>query len=210
MILLEKHQVKTMTSHERVAGLHTALLSVYRDNICGDFVECGVYLGGNVIISKKFFDSVEDTDRKYYAFDTFEGMTQPGENDPNKAHQTWKDVASCVGPLEEVINEFKNHEIYDDRIVIVKGDVLETLKNPSNIPDQISILRLDTDWYESTKFELETLYEKLVPGGYLIIDDYGHWDGCRKAVNEFFGEEFVSQNFTKLDYTGISYRKINN
>lgn len=210
MILLEKNQVKTMTSHERVAGLHAAILSIYQDNIPGDFVECGVYLGGNVIIGKKFFDSVGVVDKKYYAFDTFEGMTQPGENDPNKAHQIWKDVAACIGPLEEVINEFKNHGVFDERIVIVKGDVMQTLADPSNLPEKISLLRLDTDWYESTKFELEVLYSKLVPGGYLIIDDYGHWDGCRKAVDEFFGQDFVSRNFTKLDYTGILYRKPNN
>lgn len=207
MILLEKNQVKTMTSYERVAGLHAAIQSIYKDNIVGDFVECGVYLGGNIIIGKKFFDSVGVIDKKYYAFDTFEGMTAPGENDPNRAHQTWQDVASCVGPLDEVIHEFKIHDVYDERIILVKGDVLQTLFDPKNLPERISLLRLDTDWYESTKCELETLYDRLVPGGYIIIDDYGHWAGCRKAVDEFFGEDFVKKNFISLDYTGIMYRK---
>jgi hypothetical protein len=134
-------------------------------------------------------------------------MTEPGENDPSAAHNTWKDKNLCNGPLEEVIQEFENHEILDDRVVIVQGDVRETLLIENNIPEKISILRLDTDWYDSTKIELEVLYNKLVPGGYLIIDDYGHWSGCAKAVDEFFGKEFVDNNFQKLDYTGRLFYK---
>jgi len=207
MILLQKNQVKTMTSDERVAGLHSALMGVYKNKIEGDFVECGVWMGGNVVIAKKFFDSVNDSKRKFYAFDTFEGMTEPSENDPSKAHKIWNTTASCLGPLEQVIAEFESHKVYDDRIVIVKGDVRSTLLDKKNIPEKIAILRLDTDWYDSTKIELEILYEKLVNGGYLIIDDYGHWDGCKKAVDEFFGINFVDKNFKKLDYTGIIFQK---
>ncbi len=207
MILLQKNQVKTMTSDERVAGLHSALIGVYKNKIEGDFVECGVWMGGNVVIAKKFFDSVNDSKRKFYAFDTFEGMTEPSENDPSKAHKIWNTTASCLGPLEQVIAEFESHKVYDDRIVIVKGDVRSTLLDKKNIPEKIAILRLDTDWYDSTKIELEILYEKLVNGGYLIIDDYGHWDGCKKAVDEFFGINFVDKNFKKLDYTGIIFQK---
>lgn len=207
MILLQKDQVNTMTSDARVAGLHKAIIEVYENKIKGDFVECGVYLGGNVIIAKKFFDSVNDITRNFYAYDTFEGMTEPSENDPKKAHMTWQTSAACLGPLDQVLEEFKKHEIFDDRIKIIKGDVSITLKEENNIPPEISILRLDTDWYESTKIELEVLYSRLVSGGFLIIDDYGHWDGCKKAVDEFFGVEFVEKKFTKLDYTGIMFQK---
>ena len=207
MILLSKNDVKTMTSEERVFGLHDALKNVHKNKIEGDIVECGVWMGGNLIIAKKFFDSVQETNRKFYAFDTFEGMTEPSENDPITAHRTWNNKAACVGPLEQGISEFKSHDVYDDRIIIVKGDVCLTLLEEKNIPEKISILRLDTDWYDSTKVELEILYTKLVPGGFLIIDDYGHWTGCKKAVDEFFGEDFINKNFKKLDYTGISYQK---
>lgn len=196
-----------MTSHERVAGLHRALLSTYHDNIRGDFIECGVYMAGNVIIAKKFFDSVEDFDRKFYAFDTFEGMTRPSENDPKKAHRWWDNVGSCEASLDQVIEEFSKHHILDNRVLFIKGDVGETLLEEKNVPKEIAILRLDTDWYESTKLELHILYKNLVPGGYLIIDDYGYWSGCRKAVDEFFGQDFVENNFEKLDRTGIMFRK---
>jgi len=195
-----------MTSQERIAGLHQALISVYENKVPGDFVECGIYKGGNVIIAKKFFDSINETTKKFFAFDTFEGMTAPGVNDPKNAHRTWQNKNACIAHLDEVTEEFKKHDILDDRVLFVVGDVCKTLKE-DNIPEKIAILRLDTDWYESTKIELEILYEKLTVGGYLIIDDYGHWSGCKKAVDEFFGLEFVNKYFTKLDYTGIMYKK---
>lgn len=206
MILLNKTEVKTMTSQERITGLHQALISVYENKVDGDFVECGVYKGGNVIIAKKFFDSVNETTKKFFAFDTFEGMTPPGGNDPENAHSTWQNKNACRAHLDEVMEEFKKHDILDNRVLFVVGDVCKTLRE-DKILEKISILRLDTDWYESTKIELEILYEKLTIGGYLIIDDYGHWSGCKKAVDEFFGLEFVNKNFTKLDYTGIMYKK---
>ena len=208
MILLKKDQVKTMTSDERVAGLHAAILSVYENKIPGDFVECGVYLGGNVIIAKKFFDSVNDFTRNFYAFDTFDGMVEPSQHDPSKAHSTWNNVAACKASVDEVQKEFLVHHILDDRVKFIQGDVNQTLLDTINIPSKISILRLDTDWYQSTKLELEVLYKNLVSGGFLIIDDYGHWSGCQKAVDEFFGLHFVENNFTKLDYTGIMFQKL--
>jgi hypothetical protein len=134
-------------------------------------------------------------------------MTKPTENDSKKAHRWWDGVGACIASIDDVINEIKKHEIFDHRVILVKGDVNNTLTTPANLPEKISILRLDTDWYDSTKIELEILYNKLVPGGYLIIDDYGYWSGCAKAVDEFFGKEFVNNNFQKLDNTGIMYKK---
>ena len=92
----------------------------------------------------------------------------------------------------------------------IKGDVCETLKEPDNVPDQISVLRLDTDWYESTKAELEILYPKLSNKGVLIIDDYGHWEGARKAVDEYFLSQKYKPLFNVIDRTGRSAIKIEN
>lgn len=206
MILLGKDQVETMTSPERIAGLHLALKSVYENKVLGDFVECGVWKGGNVIIAKKFFDSVEDV-RNFFCYDTFEGMTEPGEFDGGKAHRNWQGEAKCEAGLDEVISEFQYHNLLDDRIKFIKGDVRKTLLDEKNLPNSISVLRLDTDFYDSTLIELELLYPRLTTGGYLIVDDYGHWQGSRRAVNEYFGEEFVRTNFKKLDYTGIMLQK---
>jgi DNA repair exonuclease SbcCD ATPase subunit len=116
-------------------------------------------------------------------------------------------IVELNNQIDEVKKEFTNHLVLDDRVNFVKGDITQTLLNDINVPDKISILRLDTDWYESTKLELEILYKNLVSGGFLIIDDYGYWQGCKKAVDEFFGNDFVENNFKKLDNTGIMFRK---
>jgi len=206
MILLGKDQVETMTSTERIEGLHTALQSVHENKIAGDFVECGIWKGGNIVIAKKFFDSVNNI-KNFLCYDTFEGMTEPGKFDGEKAHKTWQGKSKCEAGMEEVIEVFKSHNLLDDRIKFIKGDVRKTLLDKNNLPDSISILRLDTDFYDSTLIELKTLYPLLSKGGYLIVDDYGHWQGSKLAVDEYFGEKFVETNFKKLDYTGIIFQK---
>ena len=134
--------------------------------------------------------------RDLYLFDTFAGMTTPTDNDVDYSgtpamgryaesmatdHNEW-----CYASLEDVRANMASTEYPGDKCHFVKGNVLETL--PSGGPDQIAILRLDTDWYESTLHELKHLYPKLSTGGVLIIDDYGHWRGCQKAVDEYFAE----------------------
>jgi len=206
MILLNKDDVPLASSQERVQGLHRALISVHQNNIEGDFVECGVYKGGNPIIAKKFFDSV-GSNKKIYCYDTFEGMTAPSKKDGKKASRKWNNESKCEANLNEVKTNFKTHNCLDDNVKFVVGDVCKTLSIKENLPNKISILRLDTDFYESTKAELEVLFPLLVKDGFLIIDDYGHWKGCRKAVDEYFSKEFVEGRFERLDYTGIMYKK---
>jgi hypothetical protein len=206
MILLGKTEIETMTSPERIAGLHTALINIHKNNIPGDFVECGIYKAGNIVIAKKFFDSVNLV-KTVYGYDTFEGMTPPTEKDSKKAKRVWNGKAKCEAGHDTVLEILSGHNINETDVRLIKGDVGKTLRVEDNLPKQISILRLDTDFYDSTKVELEVLYPRLESGGYLIIDDYGHWAGCKAAVNEYFGEEFVKEHFEILDYTGIMYRK---
>ena len=206
MILLGKTEIETMTSPERIAGLHTALINIHKNNIPGDFVECGIYKAGNIVIAKKFFDSV-NLAKTVYGYDTFEGMTPPTEKDSKKAKRVWNGKAKCEAGYDTVLEILSGHNINETDVRLIKGDVGKTLRVEDNLPKQISILRLDTDFYDSTKVELEVLYPRLESGGYLIVDDYGHWAGCKAAVNEYFGEEFVKEHFEILDYTGIMYRK---
>lgn len=208
MILLGRKRVPVMAGKKRVNALHSALIDIHENKIQGDFVECGVWKGGNVIIAKKALDSVNDTQRKYYCYDTFSGMTEPGENDPERAHETWKTTSNCFSTLDEVKENFRIQDVLDDRVIFVQGDIRNTLLDKKNLPTDISILRLDTDWYDSTLIELEVLFPLLKNNGWLIIDDYGCWKGCKKAVDEYFGEKFVEENFTKLDYTGLAWKKV--
>lgn len=162
--------------------------------IPGDFVECGVWRGGNAIIAASIFKSSGDS-RRVHLFDTFNGMTEPGghddaiggANDPKKLFESMKrDHGSdwCYASLDDVRRNFEVLGL--DNASFVEGDVIDTLADPQNLPERISVLRLDTDWYESTKKELEVLYPRLSLGGVLTIDDYGHWTGAKKAVDEYF------------------------
>lgn len=182
---------------------------ISKNNIDGDFVECGVWKGGNIILFKLISDLLK-LNKNIYAFDTFEGMPEPGEKDFDlkniDAKKTFdkykdKDIKWCYSTLDEVKSNIKSFNTsYIETYNFVKGKVEETLNNEKNLPNKISLLRLDTDFFESTKKELEVLFPKLVSGGVLIIDDYGHWKGAKKAVDQYFE---LDKNFLwlhRIDY----------
>jgi hypothetical protein len=174
----------------------------------GDIVECGVFRGGNMMLAKELCRDISVA-RRFYLFDTFSGMSEPTDDDVSPverpARETYQEVRRdtytdwVYAPLEEVEENFRRNHLLDDSVFFIKGKVEDTLVDESQLPDRIALLRLDTDWYESTKIELEVLYPRLVSGGVLIIDDYGHWAGARKAVDEYFENEPVLLN--RVDYT---------
>ena len=198
----------TMTSIERITALYYSLEYIRENNISGDIVECGVWRGGNIkgIIDYLHFHNMKD--KEVWLFDTFEGMTAPDENDvdlnSNKAEDIFDSVI-CYASLDSVKEVLQQSQFPQNRIHYVVGDILETLKEEKNIPKTISLLRLDTDWYQSTKIELEVLYPNLESFGVMIVDDYGHWQGSKKAVDEYFIDTDIV--FEKIDYTGIKMIK---
>jgi len=184
----------SMTSPERLFATLLACRYACERGIAGDFVECGVWRGGNAMVAADVFRRLAPA-RKTYLFDTFAGMTEPTEADVSRGgsraadeyrrmsrdgHSEW-----CYASLEDVRGGFEARGLMAGA-VFVKGDVAQTLLDAPSLPERISVLRLDTDWYESTKLELEVLYPKLRPGGVLIVDDYGYWGGARKAIDEYF------------------------
>lgn len=196
----------TKTSRERRAAMISALNLIDAQKIEGDIVECGVWRGGNIMLARYLSPK-----RTCWLYDTFSGMTEPGPEDKSKSgrmaidgYQARKDIGQnwCDVSVDEVKDALRATDTFDEeKIRFVVGDVLDTLTLTENLPERISLLRLDTDWYASTKMELEVLYPRLVPGGILIVDDYGHWQGARQAVDEYF----VGQNveIKQIDYTGI-------
>lgn len=149
--------------------------------------------------------------RTLWLYDTFDGMSAPTSDDVDFLGQTAETLMQqqdreqatsvwCKSPLDDVRETMQATCYPKSQIRYIEGKVEETL--PFHAPDQISILRLDTDWYESTKCELEVLFPRLSPGGILIVDDYGHWKGCRKAVDEYFKEHNISMLLNRIDYTG--------
>jgi hypothetical protein len=168
-----------------------ALHRIEDDRIAGDIVEVGVWRGGNIMLAKKMCPL-----RRCWLYDTFDGMTMPTKLDckpGNKYAINWYYKKHTNGKkwnaasLEEVQRNFADLKIDQHGLVFVRGPAEETLRS-SMKPKAIAILRLDVDWYIPTKMALETLYPLLSPGGYLIIDDYGHWLGCQKAVDDYFGK----------------------
>ena len=207
----------TMTSNDRIWALINAVNYVIRNNIDGDFVECGVWRGGSAMAMALALIKHGIDYREIWLYDTYEGMTDPSGKDI-EAH-SGKLASSllmhsekkpdnniwCVASLQDVSQNMYSTNYPKSQIHFIKGDVVETLK--VNIPEKISILRLDTDWYESTKSELEILYPMLVRGGVCIIDDYGYWRGSREAVDEYFEKNNIKVLLNKIDETGRLFIK---
>lgn len=175
------------------------------ENIEGDIVECGVWKGG-MTMGMVFANMRHNTDRHFWLFDTFEGLPAPTEKDDTRAKETWEriqngDASVNDGPNPHRVEDGKwnygaltvvqNNVFYTNyprqNFHFIKGKVEDTLP-VTTLPEKIAILRLDTDFYESTKIELELLWDRLVPGGTVIIDDFCMWGGARRAVSEFFAD----------------------
>ncbi len=195
----------TLISVERGWALAEAVRYVSASAIPGDIVECGVWKGGACLLASLILNSVEPSgQRRIWLYDTFEGMTEPGREDRIAASGQLLSERSPEGwwaaGLGIVRQTLKNSPLQDERFSFVSGKVEETLEQ--TVPESISVLRLDTDWYESTLKELEILYPRLSSGGVLIVDDYGHFTGARKAVDEYFAGQNLPILKHRSDYTG--------
>lgn len=192
-----------------------ALNYILDKNIEGDIVECGV-LSGNYEAIWIAELKKRHQKRHIYMYDTFKGLTKPTENDytldtafftrtAEFMKKEWDDNIIdettnklCYCPLEMVKNRLNNTRYDQSYLHYVVGDVMETLKDKSTIPKKIAILRLDTDWYESSKYELEQMYDNVVDGGIIIFDDYFFWAGQRKATDEFFESRNLKYDVVKI------------
>lgn len=201
----------TQTSPERLFSLCEAVRYVVANKILGDIVECGVWKGGSIMAVAYTLLQLSEDDRNLYLFDTFDGMTQPTEKDVSNSGEYASDLLEksdkedqgsiwCYSSLEEVRASVLSTGYSPEKIHFIKGKVEDTI--PFQAPQLISVLRLDTDWYESTRHELIHLFPRISPNGVIIIDDYGHWQGVRKAVDEYFQENNIKILLNRIDYTG--------
>lgn len=194
--IIEAVRPYTMTDDEKVFAFITAARYVHDHEVDGALVECGVWRGGSMQAAALALLGRQAPTRDLYLFDTFTGMTSPTDRDRWVTGESAADMLAMEDPdssgfwarasLEDVKKGFARIDYPSDRIHYVEGDVLDTI--PTDAPERIAVLRLDTDWYVSTKHELEQLYPRLASGGVLIIDDYGHWQGSREATDEFLRE----------------------
>ena len=207
----------TLTSIERRFALIQAVNYIIKNKIAGDIVECGVWKGGSIMAVTKTLLELKSYDKELYLFDTFEGIPKPTEFDVSykdklaiKEFEDQKIDNNSSDWLRIELDEVKKNVFstgYNkEKFHFIKGKVEDTI--PKNSPETISILRLDTDWYDSTRHELIHLFPRLVRGGIVIIDDYGFWRGAKKAVDEYFEENNILILLNRIDTTGVIGIKI--
>lgn len=206
--IVERVAPYTMTGPARRASLLGAIDHLVRHRIAGDIVECGVWRGGSMMAAALALMARGDTSRDLWLYDTFQGMSEPTDADrgvdgePAKAQleRAARDAPVwAVAGLDDVRANLASTGYPAERIHYVPGKVEDTI--PATLPERIALLRLDTDWYESTRHELAHLYPRLARHGVLLIDDYGHWQGARRAVDEYFASSPVPVFLHRVDYT---------
>lgn len=201
----------TMTSPERVNALIGAVHYVVKNKIDGAMVECGVWKGGSIMAMALTLTNLGDESRELYLYDTFSGMSAPSDvdvsSDGAKADDTFSQTKISedssnlyFSSLDEVKENVFTTGYPKGKIHFIKGKVEDTI--PTKIPNEIALLRLDTDWYESTKHEMTHLFPLLKQNGVLVIDDYGHWEGARKAIDEYISDNNIRILLNRIDYTG--------
>ena len=206
--IIEDASPYTMTSVERRASLLGTIDHIVRHDVPGDVVECGVWRGGSMAIVASALLARGDTSRHLYLYDTFEGMSEPTEKDwsaEGESAQSQLDRTPrgegvwCEASLEDVQATLWATGYPREKVHFIKGKVEDTI--PEGAPSTIAVLRLDTDWYESTRHEMEHLFPRLSKHGVLIVDDYGHWQGARQAVDEYFARSKEPVFLHRVDYT---------
>jgi SAM-dependent methyltransferase len=196
----------TMIGVKRLQNLRNLCEQALSESIPGDVIETGVWRGGACILMRGILAAYGERDRKVYVADSFAGLpvadpkTYPA--DAGDTHHTFEQLAIS---LEEVKRNFERYGLLDDQCVFLKGwfkDTLPTLRDRT-----FALIRLDGDMYQSTMEALQNLYDRVSPGGFVIIDDYGAIPACRAAVEDFRKERRITAPLTEVDWTGVWWRK---
>ncbi len=220
IMLFLKVMPYTMVGYKRLSNAYELSGKAEAENVLGAFVEFGVWKGGAAgVMAAAALRHAQDKQtqpRMTWLFDSFEGLPEPTEKDGAYAAEyalehtsgRLRSIEKCVGPIEDVEKLFFSVlRIEREHVRIEKGWFQETLPGAKQELSQIAILRIDADWYESTAYVLEELYGQVTPGGWVIVDDYGHWEGCKKAVDEFFERRGINPQLIPIDETGVYFQK---
>ena len=203
----------TMTTALEMYNLYNSVQHIVANNIAGDIVECGVWRGGSAMVCALTLLALGDNERRLFLYDTYEGMPEAAMQDTTYHDHTATDVRDRLqdgqgkwnfASLEEVRHNILATGFPEERIVFVKGKVEETI--PGSLPEQISLLRLDTDFYQSTLHEFEYLYPLLSNQGVLIVDDYDYWQGARQATDEYFAKHGINILLQRMDVGRIGVK----
>lgn len=196
----------SMISKERFSCNINAVKEIEEKGIEGCIIEIGVWKGGSILSMMLASEKYSKNQREFHLYDTFEGMTNASAVDRDLNDVSADTLVNenswfkCISGLDEVKQNIQRHTSICPNYHV--GDIRQN----KFVPEKIAILRLDTDWYDSTKYELDTFYDSVSPGGIIIIDDYGHWKGCQKAVDEFLSK-YPEITLHTIDYTGRYFYK---
>lgn len=199
-------QSHTMIGRKRLDHLHACLDTIHLQGIPGDFIETGVWRGGATIFMRAHLAAYSDLERRVWVADSFEGLPEPSAKE-----DTGYDVSKRLQPILAISEErvralFARYDLLDDQVRFLPGWFRDTL---SDAPiEQLALLRLDGDLYESTMDALEALYDKVVPGGFIIADDYGALPPCRQAIEAFRTRRGITDPLEVIDWTGVAWRKL--
>jgi O-methyltransferase len=188
-----------MTSSRRGRALLRLARQVDRDRVPGAIVDCGVWNGGSTVLL-----SIGAPGREVWAFDSFEGLPEADPQLDGDEAQGW--TGECLG-AEDVLREGFARYADPQRLHVVKGWFQDTFPTAAEQVGQVAVLHADGDWYESVKLTLETFYDRIAPGGYVVIDDYGEWIGARRATDEFRAARGITAPLVTVDHTGRYWRK---
>jgi hypothetical protein len=199
----------TFLSHQRLYSLYHHARQVCEADVPGNFVECGVAAGGSTALLAYVIKSKSRRSRKIYAFDSFEGMPEPTDADTHQgipAEETGWGTGTCFA-TEESVQEICNTLNVTDIVEPVKGFFQETLPHARKYIGPVALLHMDGDWYDSTRAILANLYDNVITNGFIQVDDYGHWDGCKKAIKEFEVYRNIRFKISPIDGTGVWFKK---
>ncbi|HET6437338.1 MAG TPA: TylF/MycF/NovP-related O-methyltransferase [Anaeromyxobacter sp.] len=207
--LLEVIRPYTMLSEQRLFSLFTLAKRACAEGIPGNFLECGVAAGGSSALLAYVIKRYSPTPRRLFSFDTFSGMPPPTSADRDglrDAEATGWGTGSCAAP-ERSVHEACTRVGAAEVLTSVKGLFEQTLPAWRDRVGMVALLHLDGDWYASTRDILTNLYDRLSNGALLQVDDYGHWEGCRKALHEFEASRGVHFALSQIDGTGVWFQR---
>ena len=197
----------TMIGVKRLENIRYCAEEVFKAEVPGDFMETGVWRGGATIFMRALLAAYQRTDKRVWVADSFAGLPPPDPGafpaDRGDQHHTHPELASS---LQTVKDNFARYGLLDDQVVFLQGWFRDTL--PGCGVEQLSVLRLDGDMYESTIVALDALYPRLAPGGFLIVDDYGAVPACRQAVHDYRAKHGIAEEIVRIDWAGVYWRKL--
>jgi hypothetical protein len=188
----------TVLGEERGRTLYRLAAEVERLGVPGDLVDCGVFNGGSTALM-----SAGAPSRRAWAFDSFEGLPPPGPKDPDVPANA---AGGCHGSPERVREAFERYAS-PERLEIVAGWFDETFPRAAPGIETVAVLNVDCDWYDPVTLTLDTFYPRIAAGGFVVIDDYGHWEGSRRATDEFRDRQGIDEPLEQIDYTGVFWQK---